>query len=178
MVYILLADGFEEAEALVTADLLRRGGLEVELLGVNGLAVTGGHAITVTADRLLADAADEPELLVLPGGLGGVEGILASPEAEALVRRTAERGAWVAAICAAPMILARYGLLEGRKAVIYPGMEDELCGALPQVGQRVAEDGRFVTGAAAGSVFEFALHLVARLKDEATAEAVRQSIHY
>lgn len=186
MVLILLADGFEEAEALVTADLLRRGGLETALvavkrsaaLGMAGRLVVGAHGITVAADRLLERNEPVPELLVLPGGLGGVEGILNSEAAMDLIRRTAEQGAPLGAICAAPMILARLGLLEGSRAVIYPGMEDELGGALPQPGERVVEDGDRITAAAAGSVFDFALCLLARMKGRDTADQVRRSVHY
>lgn len=178
MVYLLLGGGFEEAEALVTADLLRRAGVEVELLGVDGLTVTGAHGITVTADRLLADAGEDAELVILPGGLGGVEHILASERALELVRGANERGAYIAAICAAPTILAKLGMLDGRPAVCYPGMEDEMGTAEVRKGEPVVVDGRIITGEAAGAVFEFGLKLVELLKGVEAAQAVKGSVYY
>lgn len=179
MVSILLADGFEEAEALVTADLLRRGGCQVALTGVQSVQVTGSHRITVTADLTLDQLpAGELELVVLPGGLGGVEGIQNSPAALELIHTAADRGIPLAAICAAPTILAGLGLLEGRKAVCYPGMEDQMGGAVMQPGSPTATDGAFITGEAAGSVFDFGLKLVERLKGTAVAEDVRYAVHY
>ena len=178
MVYLLLADGFEEAEALVTADLLRRGGVEVALTGVTGITVTGGHNIVVNADRLLSDAGDDVEMVILPGGLGGVNHILTSPVAMEFTRKAAEKGAYVAAICAAPTILAELGLLEGRQAVVYPGMEDEMGPAQVCKGCPVVIDGKFITGEAAGAVFEFGLKLVEVLKGAETAAQVKNSVYY
>lgn len=179
MVYILLADGFEESEALVPADLLRRAGIEVRLVSVDGLTVTGGHGVTVVADLTLPQAEpEEMELLILPGGLGGVDAIQASPAAMGLIRSAADRGCYVAAICAAPTILARMGLLDRRAAVCYPGMEDEMGSAIIKTGERVVMDGHLITGEAAGSAFEFALALIERLKGRQAADAVRQAVHY
>lgn len=179
MVSILLADGFEEAEALVTADLLRRGGCSTALTGVSGPRVTGAHHIAVSADLTLDQISpEELELVVLPGGLGGVQGILDSTAAMELIRAAAEKGIPVAAICAAPTILAGLGLLDGRKAVCYPGMEDQMGSAVMQPGCPVAIDGPFITGEAAGSVFDFGLKLVELLKGTAAAEDVRHAVHY
>ena len=179
MVYLLLADGFEEAEALVTADLLRRGGCSVALTGVKHLQVTGAHLITVTAD-LTVDQADpgDMELVILPGGLGGVKGIRSSTAAMGLIRTAVVQGTPVAAICAAPTVLAGLGLLDGRKAVCYPGMEHEMGKAEMQLGAPVVTDGPFITGEAAGSVFDFGLKLVELLKGSAAAEEVRHAVHY
>ena len=179
MVYILLAEGFEEAEALVPADLLRRAGVPVALTGVTGRTVAGGHGISVVCD-LTVDQAEpgELELVVLPGGLGGVEGILKSAPALELIQEAAVQGKWVAAICAAPTILARLGLLDGRAAVCYPGMEDQMTPAAVQPGRRVVQDGSFITGEAAGSAFDFGLKLVEVLKGAETAAQVRHAVHY
>ena len=118
MVYILLADGFEEAEALVTADLLRRGGCQVTLAGLDDLQVTGSHGITVLADATLDQIdMDQMEMLVLPGGMGGVENIQMNLFALALIERARNQGAYVAAICAAPTILAQLGIVDRRRAV-------------------------------------------------------------
>ncbi len=132
MIYILLGNGFEECEALVPLDLLRRAGAKVTLVGVDGLEVTGGHGVTVKADISMDDAHDpeDMEMLVLPGGLGGVEAIQKNQFALALIQKAYDRGCWLCAICAAPTILAREGCLDRRKAVCYPGMEDEMGSAV------------------------------------------------
>ena len=179
MVYVLLGEGFEEAEALVPVDLLRRAGVAVKLVALKGTAVTGGHAITVSCDCALQDVDEQgAKMIVLPGGLGGVEAISADERALGLVQRCADRGAYIAAICAAPTILARLGLLDRRKAVVYPGMEDQMLSAVVQPGKAVVVDGHLITGEAAGSAFDFGLKLVETLTDKETAEAVRAGVHY
>ena len=179
MVYILLGEGFEEAEALVPADLLRRSGVEVALVGLEGHQVTGGHGITVQADLLLEEAdPDRMEMLVLPWGLGGVESIQMNLFALALIQRAYDRGVYLAAICAGPTILANQGFLDRRRAVCYPGMEDEMGSAVVQKGQSVVVDGHIITARAAGSAFDFGLKLVETLKGAETARQVQRSVHY
>lgn len=179
MVCILLGAGFEESEALVPADLLRRAGVEVALTALKGQVVTGGHGITVEADLSIDQIEpDTIELIFLPGGLGGVEAISSCPRALSLIRQLHEQGRYIAAICAAPTVLAALGLLEGRKAVCYPGMENQLTGAVLQKGVPVVADGPFITGEAAGSAFSFGLKLVELLRGAAVSEQVRKSIHY
>lgn len=179
MVYILLGEGFEETEALAPADLLRRAGAEVALVGLEELEVTGGHGVTVKADVTLAEVdEDAMEMLVLPGGLGGVESLQLNLFALALIQRAYDKGCWLCAICAAPTILARMGCLDRRKAVCYPGMEDEMGSAVVQLGSPVVTDGRIITGEAAGSVFEFGLRLVEAVKGRATAQRVRDAVHF
>jgi len=179
MVAILLGTGFEESEALVPADLLRRAGIETALVGLAGRQVVGGHGITVTADRTLEELEqDRVDLLMLPGGLGGVESIQKSPGALRLIQRCWDRGCWIAAICAAPTILAQMGLLDRRSAVCYPGMEDQMGSAVVQKGAPVVVDGHIVTGEAAGSAFAFGLKLVEVLRGEAAAAQVRDAVYY
>ncbi len=179
MVCILLADGFEESEALVTADLLRRGGCEVTLTGLDSLQVTGSHGITVLADKTLDQIEmAEMEMLVLPGGMAGVENIQLNLFALALIERARNQGAYVAAICAAPTILAQLGILDRRRAVCYPGLEDRMFSAVIQHGQTVVTDGRIITGEAAGAAFDFGLKLVEILKGAETAEEVRKAVVY
>ena len=176
MVYILLAPGFEEAEALVPADLLRRAGVETALVSVTGEPVPGSHGVTVTADTDL-DGADlsRAEMIVLPGGGPGHKNLGAEPRVERLVREAADRGLWVAAICAAPTLLGRWGLLEGKQAVCYPGMEEGLAGAKVRA---VVVDGKIITGRAAGSAFDFGLALVEALAGKGAAQQVRNGIYY
>lgn len=179
MVCILLGSGFEEAEALVPADLLRRAKIPVCLAGVDGAAVTGAHGITVQTDCPVAQVEEsELELLMLPGGLGGVDAIRSSDAATALIRRCHARGVRLAAICAAPTVLAGLGLLDGVRAVCYPGMEAQMPGAIPQIGTPVVEDGAVVTGEAAGSAFPFGLKLIEVLRGRELADKVARSIHY
>ena len=179
MVAILLGEGFEESEALVPADLLRRAGLKVCLVGLHSLQVTGGHGITVTADTTLDQLSPEDlKMLVLPGGLGGVEAIHSSTPALTLIQRCSDHGCWLAAICAAPTILANLGILDRRRAVCYPGMEDMMGSAVVQKGTPVVVDGHIVTGEAAGSAFAFGLTLVEVLKGTEAAHQVKHAVHY
>lgn len=174
MVYILLGNGFEEAEALVTADVLRRAELPVCLAGIGGEMVTGSHGIAVKSDKAVESVTlSAGDMVVLPGGMGGVASIEGSEAAMALVRQAAaEPAVWLAAICAAPTLLARAGVLpQGVSCVCYPGMEGELteAGAAPVDCSVVKADG-LITGRGPGSAFDFALGLL-----EALAGAEKQS---
>lgn len=179
MVYILLAPGFEEAEALVPADLLRRAEIETALVSITGEPVPGSHGITVTADTNL-DGVDlsKADMVVLPGGGPGHKNLGKEPRVERLVKGAAEKGLWVAAICAAPTLLGKWGLLTGKEAVCYPGMEDGLTGAQARMDRGFVVDGKIITGRAAGSVFDFGLALVEALAGKEEADKVRHGIHY
>ena len=173
MVYILLAPGFEEIEALAPADLLRRAGIDTALVSVTGEPVPGSHGITVTADITL-----DRVMIVLPGGGPGYKNLGKDPRVEQLVREAAERDLWVAAICAAPTLLGKWGLLKGKKAICYPGMEDQLTGALVQTAPGEIRDGKIITGRAAGNAIDFAAELIEALLDRAAADKVLESICY
>ncbi len=178
MVYILLAPGFEEAEALVPADLLRRAGLEAKLIGLTAAPVPGGQGMQVVPDGTLDQVdLDRADMIVLPGGSLGVKNLGAEPAVEALVRQAAQRGIWVAAICAAPTLLAQWDLLHGKRAVCYPGLEPRLGDALPQ-DFSVVDAGTIITGRAAGSAFDFGLKLVSVLSNSEKSEEVRHGICY
>lgn len=181
MVYILLGKGFEEAEALVTADVLRRANLPVSLTGIGGETVAGSHGITVRADIRVEDVVlSGGDTVVLPGGMGGVASMEGSKAAMALIREAAEKYR-VAAICAAPTLLARAGLLgSGVHAVCYPGMEGELsaAGAVPQPDRSTVVDGSLVTGRGPGSAFDFGLTLVEVLAGADAARAVAAGLVY
>lgn len=179
MVCILLGTGFEEAEALVPADMLRRANIPVCMAGVDGLSVTGAHDITVKADCAVSDVTvDELELVFLPGGLGGVDAIKSSPAAMELIRQAHDKGIKLAAICAAPTILAELGYLDGKQAVCYPSMLDRLTGADTTHGQSVIVDGTIITGEAAGSAFTFGFKLIEVLRGAEKAKKVCSSVYY
>ena len=180
MVAILLGNGFEEMEALCPCDCLRRVGVEVRLVSVDGSKVVmGAHGIDVVADCTLREVeADEIDLIMLPGGLGGVNAISASRDAKALIRGVYDSGRYVAAICAAPTVLAALGITDGKQATCYPGMEDRMGTAQMCMDQPVVQDGRVITSTAAGTAMEFALHLVRLLRGEEAAAELKESLVY
>ncbi len=179
MVYVLLGKGFEEIEAITPIDILRRAGIDTAAVGLSSIEVEGGHGVRVRADTTEEGVdVSEMEMLVLPGGAAGVESIKASGFAMDLIVRAVEKGVPVAAICAAPTILGGLGLLEGRRAVCYPGCEDLLVGAHFQEDEAVTVDGEIITSRAAGTAIDFALRLVERLRGWKEAEKIREQIHY
>lgn len=163
MIYILLADGFEEVEALAPLDILRRAGKQVQTVGITGRTVCGAHGITVATDVTPVDANEKIELLLLPGGMPGAANLDRSPAAEVLLQKALADGAHIGAICAAPFILGKRGLLQGVEAVCYPGFEGELQGALLCPGKRVVTCGRFTTAVGMGAACEFAVALLQAL---------------
>ena len=178
MVYILLATGFEEIEALSPCDLLRRAGLEVALVGVNGREIVGSHGITVRADLPLdAVHLEDMEMLVLPGGLRGVQSLKESKAALSIIQRAWEAGKFVCAICAAPTVLAALGIVGDRDAVCYPGKEPEM-GEARIVDAPVVRSGKLITGRAAGASIPFALALIEALKGREEAERIAKQIVY
>ena len=178
MVYILLGTGFEEIEAVSPCDILRRGGVEVQFAGIGGRLITGGNGITVQADCSVEEMdLDQMDMIVLPGGLGGVRSVLGSETAMNAVRYSYENGKYVAAICAAPTVLAGLGITDGRQAVCYPGMEDQM-GSAVMVDADAVADGKVLTGRAPGAALEFGYLLLKTLKDAETAEKVRGGMVY
>ena len=175
MIYLFLADGFEEIEALACVDILRRAGADIKTAGVTGTTVAGAHGINVEADMPISECGFDAEMVILPGGSVGTDNLAASPEVAALVKDAAQRNAYVAAICAAPTVLGGLGLLEGRRAVCYPGLEGRLTGA-KKSSDRVCVDGRFITSRGPGTTSEFALTLVEILKGRAAADALRKGM--
>ena len=176
MVYMFLAGGFEEIEALCPLDLLRRAGVEVTTVGIGGDMIRGAHGITVQADipeGLYADAA--PEMVILPGGMPGSKNLDESRTVDTALKVAARRGAYIAAICAAPMVLGHRGLLQGKEAICYPGFEKELTGAKIS-NKRVVRDGNVITAAGMGVALEFGLELVAALKGREVAENLRRTV--
>lgn len=173
MVAILLAEGFEEVEAVTPADYLRRAGVDARLVGVTGRAVKGGHGITVTADLTLAELREEPDAVVVPGGGKGAENIASSAASLDLIRRLHAAGKLVAAICASPaVVLHKAGVTAGRRVTCYPGMEKTLTGSTFSE-KRVVVDGNVVTSRSPGTAAEFSLELVAILAGAKKAAEIR-----
>lgn len=179
MVYLFLANGFEEVEALCPLDLLRRAGVQVTTVGVGGSdIIVGSHGIAVQADMpdtMYRDA--KPEMVILPGGMPGSKNLDASRTVDAALRAAASNNAYLAAICAAPMVLGKRGYLEGKTAVCFPGFEEHLKGAkLPAEGVRVVTDGKVITAAGMGVALEFGLALVLALKGQDVADELRRTV--
>lgn len=166
MVYVLLANGFEEIEALAPVDLLRRANHSVKTVAIGENPVVGAHGIPVVSDITLAEATDAPRLLVLPGGMPGAKNLDECPAVDELIDRTIESGGRVAAICAAPMILGKRGLLRGKNATCYPGFEGHLEGAFVFLGVPVVTDGRYTTANGMPSALAFGEELVHLLDEQ------------
>lgn len=176
MIVILLGDGFEETEAIAPFDLLKRAGADVRFAGVGATTVIGSHGVRVTADLSVDEVcADEIEMIVLPGGLGGVKTLSESAAAMSLTRQVWDNGNYVAAICAAPTLLAKLGISDGRNATCYPGMEGQMTSAKMKK-KSVVKDGKLITGRAAGSAVAFGLALVETVKGTAEAQKIASAI--
>lgn len=177
MVYVLLGTGFEEMEAIAPIDLMRRAGIDVKTVGVTGKTVYGSHGIGVVADILPEDMElDAMEMIVLPGGLGGVASARASKPALDALRYGWEQGRFVAAICAGPTVLADLGITDGRNATCYPGCEGQMGSANMQPGAAAVRDGKLITGTSAGCAIPFALQLITALKGQEAADEVARQI--
>ena len=178
MIYMFLADGFEETEALVTLDMLRRAGFNVKTVGIDSDELTGTHGIIVKSDIQTDKLCfSEMEAIILPGGMPGTENLFSSKDVNAAVDYCIEKGLAVAAICAAPVILGRRGLLQGKKAVCYPGFERELVGADVSGGLCIT-DGNIITAKGAGCVFEFSHAIITLLSEKKTADRVIAEIQH
>lgn len=176
MIYLFLAEGFEEIEALTPVDMLRRAGKDIRTVGIGGKTVMGAHGIPVVADMSEEDFSDDaPEMIILPGGMPGTLNLDASPTVEKAIGAALSSGAYIAAICAAPTILGKRGLLVGKEATCYPGMEDGLIGAILSE-KTVVRDGNIITAAGMGAALDFALALVAIFCGEDKAKALRKAV--
>ncbi len=177
MVYVLLADGFEEVEAIEPIDILTRGGVEVTTVGVTGKVITGAHGIPVTADIEINEVTpDDMELLMLPGGAGH-ELLDASNEVHGLINYAVSNGLYISAICAAPSILGKKQLLDGKKATCFPGYEKYLYGA-DVTAEKAVVDGKIITGKGAGAAAEFGFTMLKILKDAETANRIKEIMQY
>lgn len=179
MIYVHLATGFEEIEALSVTDVLRRAGADVKTVSVTGeKTVEGAHGISVMADILFEEADYKNcEMMVLPGGMPGTLNLGRHQGLCRELSNAAETGKWVCAICAAPMILGSLGILEGKRATIYPGMEGHLIGAEP-ISAAVVRDGNIITSMGPGTAMEFGFALTEFLFGEEKADMLRAEMIY
>ena len=176
MIAVLLADGFEEIEALTPVDMLRRAGLEVVTVGISSKIALGSHGIPVVCDKLPTEVElGKISTVILPGGMPGSLNLDASPFTDEIISSVSSRGGRIAAICAAPLVLGRRGLLKGKRATCYPGFEAELSGATV-TGEPVVTDGNITTAKGMGAALAFAKELITLLVSKEKAEELSSAI--
>lgn len=179
MIYVYLANGFEEIEALAPVDFLKRAGVEVVLVGVGSDVICGAHGIKVSSDITIdkAELNDKLQGIILPGGMPGAENLNNSPDVQKAIDYCARNNKIIAAICAAPFILGRKGLLKGKNATCFPGFEDELEGAiLADAGVMI--DGMIVTAKGAGVAWEFGAAICSIITGEEKALEILRGIQW
>ncbi len=178
-VCVFLADGFEEIEGLTVVDLLRRAEIEVSTVSITGSkTIHGAHGIDVLADKLFEETNfEEQDMLVLPGGMPGTLNLGAHEGVKEELAKAFATGKFLAAICAAPSVLGKYGFLIGKKATSYPGFEAKLAGA-ECVLDAVVVDGNIITSRGMGTAIPFSLALIEQLLDAKTANKIGKAIIY
>ena len=178
-VYVFLADGFETVEALAPVDVMRRAGLQVMTVSIMGRSnVVSAQNVTVVADLLFEDVVfDDSSALVLPGGGVGTDNLSAHEPLRALLVDACSRGLLVAAICAAPMVFGRIGILKGKKATCYPGCEGDLFGA-EYTAAAVEQDGNIITACGPGASFDFGFAIIERFCGAGVVETLRSQMQF
>jgi len=171
----ILADGFEEIEAVSFIDILRRADIRITLIGLQSLQVRGSHGITISADAILTPDTEPGDGIILPGGQPGTNNLAGSDLVLSLIKKAYSQGLLCAAICAAPSVLAKAGILRGIKASCYPGVEGKLENA-HITEDPVSIDGNIITSRGAGTAIEFSLALVSYLRGADVAKKIRTSI--
>ncbi|MFI3324730.1 MAG: DJ-1 family glyoxalase III [Clostridia bacterium] len=176
MIYVFLADGFEEIEALATVDILRRAELSVKVVGVGAKVIEGAHQIPVTCDITTSEiTTDDIEMVVLPGGIPGTLNLEKDPIVKACITYAFHNDLFVGAICAAPSILGHMNLISGKNVTCYPGFDTQLNGA-NYTCENVTVDGKLITGKGAGVADDFALTLVEHFHSKARADKIKASM--
>ena len=177
MIYTFLADGFEEIEALCPVDIMRRAGLTVTTVGIGKKEIIGSHGIGVISDTVDSELTFEDiELIFLPGGMPGTKNLDASQTVHKAIDLAIEQNAYITAICAAPMILGKRGLLNGKNAVCYPSFEEYLIGATVPNDKKVIVDEKIITAKGMGVSHELGLTIVALLCGKEKSDELRKSI--
>ena len=177
MVYLFLADGFEEIEALTPVDMLCRAGIEITTVSINETAVvSGAHGIRVVADTTADKVTpDKIDAVILPGGLPGADNLRVNKTVNVFLDTASKNGKLLCAICAAPRILGEKGLLKGKKATCFPGFEQYLEGALTN-DYGCIRDGNVITAKSMGKAVDFSVEIIAALKNAETAQKIKNSI--
>ena len=177
MVYLFLAEGFEEIEALCPIDMLRRAGIDIKSVSItDGKSVKGAHGITVLADITYADFDPaDADMLILPGGMPGTKNLLAHKPLVAALKIFGGCGGNISAICAAPMVLGRAGLLEGKTATCYPGFENDLIGATVSSEKVVVSD-NIITAQGMGAAVDFSCAIIDKLLGKGIAAPIKEAI--
>ena len=178
-VYVFMADGTEEVEALTVIDLLRRAKVDVVTISVmEKKQVVTSHNIKVEADELYGESDYmDGDMIVLPGGMPGTTHLKNHEELRKVLFAYKDAGKYLAAICAAPSVYGWNGMLAGKKATCYPGFEEELKGAVV-TGEGVVTDGQFITSKGLGTAIDFALELITLLAGAETADSVAKAVQY
>ena len=179
MYYVFLAQGFEQLEALAPVDIMRRAEIEVYTVGVGGKVVTSSHNTPVVADVMDSETCPDRDCegIILPGGMPGTLNLEKSPVVQQFIDYCAENGKLIAAICAAPSVLGHKGLLNGKKAVCFPGFEEQLSGADIQ-SSAVVTDGNIITGKGPAAAIDFGLEVLKNLKGPQAVEEVKKGMYY
>ncbi len=177
MVYMLLGEGFEETEAIAPLDLLRRADIPVQTVTLENETVFGGHGIGIKADISIdAVSPEDAHMVILPGGLGGVKSCLNCQKALDLLTNAWKNGAYIAAICAGPTVLAKLGITSGKQVTCYPGCEKDMQDAICMPGLPCFADGKLITGTSAGCAIAFGLKLIEALKGKEAAQQIANQI--
>ena len=176
MFYMFFAEGFEEVEAIATLDVLRRAGIDINSVGINDIKITGSHGITVVCDETSEEiSTDNIQGIILPGGMPGTLNLLNSECVNRFIDFCYENDRYICAICAAPMILGKKGLLSGKKAVCFPGFEDELIGA--EISDSyICTDGKIITAKGMGSAVNFGLAITAAVLGDEMADKLKETL--
>lgn len=177
MIYMFLADGFEEIEAVTPLDILKRLGADIKTVGVGGSIIRGAHDIYIKADISLDSISDDFEMLILPGGIPGTENLRRTPQVIDALKKANEQGKFIAAICAAPMILGQMGMLEGKNATSFPDYQKYLTGA-NVCDKPVVVDKNIITAKGAGAASMFGFTLGGLLFGNAAAENLKGKMQY
>ena len=178
MIFVFLANGFEECEALVPIDILRRANIAVKTVGIGSRTITGSHGISVVCDLAESEAITEAlNGIILPGGMPGTLNLEKSNTVQSFIDYSDKNNLLIGAICAAPSILGHKGLLKGKKATCFTGFEKDLIGA-EVLDTPVVRDGNIVTAYGAGAAFPFGFTLLEALTDKDTAENLKTQMRY
>lgn len=178
MIYLFLAEGYEECEALIPLDILRRANIEVKTVGVGKSTIKSSHRIQLNCDTTTDNLSFENlQGIILPGGMPGTLNLEKSDAVQAAIDYCNNNNLLIAAICAAPLILGHKNLLNGKNATCYPGFENELFGA-NFCEQKVVTDGNIITACGVGAAFEFGFEILKHLTDSQKSQEIKKTMKY